>query len=75
MLTLKALIVSAPAALRERLDGLTGKMTLIRHLAALRPGPITSPTASAKASLRAIARRWLALDEEVRGVTTSTSTG
>ena len=40
-------------------------MTLIRRLAALRPGPITSTVASAKASLRAIARRWLALDEEI----------
>ena len=66
MLTLKAIIVSAPAALREQLDRITGKMTLIRRLAALRPGPITSTAASAKASLRAIARRWLALDEEIR---------
>src|SRR3954464_10735241 len=67
MVTLKAIIVGAPAALRERLDRITGKMALIRHLAALRPGPITSTAASAKASLRAIARRWLALDEEIRG--------
>jgi transposase len=67
MVTLKAIIVGAPAALRERLDRITGKMALIRHLAALRPGPITSTTASAKAGLRAIARRWLALDEEIRG--------
>jgi transposase len=67
MVTLKAIILGAPAALRERLDRITGKMTLIRHLAALRPGPITSTAASAKASLRAIARRWLALDEEIRG--------
>jgi transposase len=66
MLTLKAIIVSAPAALREQLDRITGKMTLIRRLAALRPGPIASTAASAKASLRAIARRWLALDEEIR---------
>ena len=42
-------------------------MTLIRHLAALRPGPLTSTTASAETSLRAIARRWLALDEGIRG--------
>ncbi len=67
MVTLKAIIISAPAALRERLDHIGGKMTLLRHLAALRPGPITSTTASAKASLRAIARRWLALDDEIKG--------
>src|SRR3712207_6247255 len=66
MITLEAIIVSAPAALREQLDGLAGKMTLIRHLAALRPGALTSPTASAKAALRALARRWLALDAEIK---------
>ncbi|HYG90954.1 MAG TPA: IS110 family transposase [Azospirillum sp.] len=66
MLTLKALIVGAPAALREQIEALTGKMTLIRSLAAMRPGPITSTTASAKASLRAIARRWLDLDAEIK---------
>ncbi len=66
MLAPKAIIVSAPSALREQLDQLTGKMTLLRHLAALRPGPLTSTTASAKTSLRGIARRWLALNTEVR---------
>ena len=66
MLALRAIIVSAPSTLREQLDRLAGKMTLLRHLAALRPGPLTSTIASAKASLRAIARRWLALDVEVK---------
>ena len=67
MLTLKALIVSAPSLLREQLEALAGKMALVRHLAALHPVPLTSTTASAKTSLGAIARRWLALDEEIRG--------
>ena len=66
MLTLKAIMVSAPAALREQLEALTGKMPLIRHLAALRPGALVSPTASAKISLRALARRWLGLDAEIK---------
>ena len=66
MQTLKAIIVGSPAALREQLDRVTGKMTLIRHLAALRPGPLISTTASAKTALRAIARRWLALSEEIK---------
>jgi transposase len=66
MITLKALIVSAPAALREQLEGIAGKMALIRHLAALRPGALTSPTASAKAALRALAQRWLTLDAEIK---------
>ena len=42
MLTIKALIVSAPTALREDLDRVTGRMSLLRRLAALRPGPPTS---------------------------------
>jgi transposase len=66
MVTLKTIITNAPAALRQALDRIIGKMTLIRHLAALRPGPILSATASAKAALRAIARRWLTLDAEIR---------
>src|SRR4029450_2028329 len=39
MLALKAIIVGAPAALRERLEAIIGRMALVRHLAALRPGP------------------------------------
>ena len=66
MLALKAIVIGAPAALRERLEAITGKMALVRHLAALRPGPLTSTTASAKASLRALARRWLDLDAEIK---------
>ncbi len=66
MLTLKSLIVEAPAALREQLEALGGKRALLRHLAALRPGALTTTVASAKASLRAIARRWLTLDDEVK---------
>ena len=66
MQTLKAIIISSPAALREELDHVSGKMTLIRLLAALRPGPLTSTAASAKTSLRAIARRWLVLDAEIK---------
>src|SRR3712207_5629198 len=39
MVALKALIVGAPAALRERLERLGGRMALVRHLAGSRPGP------------------------------------
>lgn len=65
MLTIKSIIVGAPADLREQLERVRGRVTLVRHLAALRPGPITSTTASAKAALRATARRWLALHQEI----------
>ena len=37
---LKTIIINAPAALRQALDPIIGKMALIRHLATLRPGPI-----------------------------------
>ncbi|WP_293810769.1 hypothetical protein [uncultured Bosea sp.] len=66
MVTLKTLIVNAPQILREEFIAITGPMTLIRALAALRPGPISSTTASATTALRMLARRWLALDAEIR---------
>jgi transposase len=66
MITLKTLIVNAPADLRDMLDGIRGRITLVRHVAALRPGEITSPIASAKMAMRAIAQRWLALHEEIQ---------
>ena len=66
MITLKTLIVNAPADLRDTLDGIRGRITLVRHVASLRPGEITSPIASAKMAMRAIARRWLALHEEIQ---------
>ena len=71
MQTLQAITVNAPAALREQLGRVAGKVTLIRvtlirRLAAMRPGPMTSTMDSAKTSLRAIARRGLALDAEIK---------
>jgi transposase len=63
---LKTLIINAPAELRDTLDLIKGPISLIRHIAALRPGKVTTPTASAKAAMRAIARRWLALDREIQ---------
>ncbi len=66
MITLKTLIINSPAELRAALDQVRGPITLVRHVAALRPGEITSPTTSAKAAMRAIARRWLVLHEEIQ---------
>jgi transposase len=63
-------LVSAPAELREQLQPLTKmaliKMALIRRCAALRPGPVTDQVTAAKHALRAITRRWLALDAEIK---------
>ncbi len=66
MVPLRTLPVNAPQPRRERLIAITGPRTLVRALAARRPGPRTSPTASARTVLRALARRWLALDAEIR---------
>ena len=64
MNTLKQIIVHAPPELREALHGLTDHGLLTR-CAGLRPGPVDTPTASAKHTLRALARRWIALSEEM----------
>ena len=66
MVTLKTLLVNAPQPLRERFIDISGKMTLVRAIAALRPGAPISTTASAKMALRALANRWLMLDAEIK---------
>ena len=64
MISLKQIIVNAPAELREDLQPLS-KMALIQRCAALRPGQITTILASSKYTLRALARRWQQLNEEI----------
>ena len=64
---IKALIVTAPAELREQLSSITGR-TLMETLAALRPGPITTPTAATKMTLRTLARRHQFLAQEIAAV-------
>jgi transposase len=66
---IKALIVTAPVELREQLRSLTGG-TLIETLAALRPGPITTPTAATKMTMQALARRHQYLGQEIAAVDT-----
>ena len=65
IITLKALIVNTPAGLRESLDGLSNK-ALITRCARFRITTIDTTTTSAKHALRALARRWLHLDTEIR---------
>jgi transposase len=65
MISLKQVLVNAPGELREQLEPLA-KMALIRRCAALRSGPITDTTAATKHTLRAIAKRWLVLDAEIK---------
>ena len=64
IITLKALIVTAPDELRQELQPLS-KAKLRERCAGLRPGPVTTPMAATKHSLRALARRWQLLDSEI----------
>ncbi|QNI06580.1 IS110 family transposase [Mycobacterium kubicae] len=64
MQSLKAVLITAPAELRETLQPLPDT-ALLRRCAALRPGQLTSVTAAAKYSLRAIAQRWHNLHAEI----------
>ena len=57
-------LIETVDVVREPLHGLTAQRLLAR-CAALRPGRLDTPTASAKYTLRALARRWFALAEEI----------
>jgi transposase len=61
---IKALLVTAPAALREQLGNLT-RRPLIDACAALRPGVLDGPMAAAKRALRTLARRIQSLEQEI----------
>jgi len=63
---LRALLVTAPAVLREQLAGL-GTAKLRAACARLRPGADAGdPVTGTKLALRSLARRWQALDAEVK---------
>lgn len=64
MISLKAVLVNAPATLREQLQPLS-KMALIHRCAGLRPGSMTTVEAATKHTLRSIARRWEQLNDEI----------
>lgn len=64
--TIRAIMISAPEELRDRLRGMT-RMQLIRHLVATRPDAtdFRTPTGSARVSLKGPARRCIGLDDEM----------
>jgi len=61
---LHGVLYSAPQELRQPLLGLKTK-ALVGICAAMRPGPLTSPTAATKTTLRTLARRWQQLQAEL----------
>jgi len=65
---LHAIVVTAPAALRERLQRLRGK-ELVECCVGLRSGEISTPLAAAKMALRTLARRIQQLELELKDST------
>jgi len=64
---LRALVVTAPAELREQLRDLPAAQ-LAKTAARLRPGPIATTTAATKLALRLLGERYQALDAELARV-------
>jgi transposase len=61
---LHAVLVTVPDELRATFNGLS-TTRIVARAARLRPGPIDSPTAAAKLTLVTLARRWLAVSDEL----------
>lgn len=64
---MKALVVTAPAELRETLGRLTTTV-LVARCKSLRPGGMDGPMAAAKYALRSLAHRYRQLGKEVKGL-------
>jgi len=64
LIALKTLLVNAPGALREALEPLADR-PLLERCARLVPGDVTAPEAAVKHALRALARRWRHLADEI----------
>lgn len=62
---MKALVVTAPAELREKFDGL-GTSALVKRCKSFRPGHLDTPTATAKYTLRSLACRYRQLNKEIQ---------
>lgn len=65
VVTLKTILVNAPAELRERLEPLSDK-ALLEECRALRYESMSGPIDAASYTLRALADRYHALDQEIR---------
>jgi transposase len=68
IIQLRSVLVTAPADIREDLRGL-GATALVERCAAFRPGTGSDPRWGARLALRTLARRILALDEELAATT------
>ena len=66
---MKALVVTAPAELRETLDGLTAG-ALVTRCKSFRPGRLDGPMAAGRYALRSLACRYRQLSKEVHDLET-----
>lgn len=64
IICLKTVVVNSPAELRESLDAM-GDKQLLKRCSLYRPGDVSDTTGSAKHTLRALAKRWFDLDDEI----------
>jgi len=62
---IKDLVITAPDAVRNELRSLTTTQR-VRKAASWRPGSIDGPTAATRHAIRTLARRWIALHEEIK---------
>ena len=69
---MKALVVTAHAELREKLDGL-GTSALVKRCGSFRPGRLDSPTAAAKYALRIACLSNRQLSKEIQDLRDETS--
>jgi transposase len=64
---IKALLVTAPAELREQLEGLS-MVALVGQAAALEPGRVETPTTACMLALRSLAGRYQHLNAEIQAL-------
>ena len=65
MITLKSMLVHASEKLRQDTAGKT-QIMIARHCAGLRPRNLATPDDANRHALRSIAKRWIALNEEIK---------
>ena len=65
--TITSMSVALPDELREQLRGVS-TLKMVRICSRFRGGELTSPTAAAKVSLRSIAKRYEALEAEIKAL-------
>lgn len=64
---IKDLVLTAPEPIRSKLRNATTRQR-VRTAAGWRPGEVTDPTSATRRAMRDLARRWLALHDEIKAL-------